>query len=192
MDCKDYQDLLIQLPYNELDQQKTTLLKKHLESCERCAAEHESNQQLYEFTKKLSASVPVDEDRQTSIDTILDEIGHSKEIRDRKIISYRALKVVMNTAAVFLIGLFLFQQVEMKRNLENLNARIENQPQNNFQNNLPVSIKQFTQLDDNQIERLLSEYDKLLKENKAIIEYLKLNYPEVYKKLNELKNLHEL
>lgn len=192
MECKDLQELLIQLPFNELNEEETALLKDHLNSCEKCSVELKRNKQLVEFTRKMSVIVPEDNKKQENINSILNEIKSPKKIQSRKPFNYRIIRIVINTAAVFLIGLFLFQQMEMKRNLENLNARIENQNQTNFQTDLPISIKQFTQLDDNQIKRLLSEYDKLLKENKAIIEYLRLHHPEVYQKLKEVKNLHEL
>lgn len=192
MDCKDYQDLLIQLPFNELNEEETAFLMNHLNSCEKCSAELKRNKQLVEFTRKLSLNVPENHEKHENIISILNETKSQSSLQYRKPANYRIIRIVINTAAVFLIGLFLFQQMEMKWNLENLNAKIENQNQTNFQNDLPISIKQFAQLDDNQIDRLLSEYEKLLKENKAIIEYLKLNHPEVYKKLKEMKNLHEL
>ena len=192
MECNEYLDLLIQYPFNELEEVEAALLNDHLKSCEKCLAELKKYEQLFEFTGKISAMVPEDKEKQENINSILNKIKSPGKLQSRQPINYRIIRIVINTAAIFLIGLFLFQQMEIKRNLQNLNTRIENQYQNNLQNDIPVSIKEITRLDDRQIERLLLDYNRILKENKAILEYLKRNYPDIYMKLKEMKNIHEL
>jgi hypothetical protein len=191
MDCKYYQDLLIQLPYNELSKEETTLLKNHLEVCDECREELEMNQNLSRFSKKLSTSVPVDETKEASINSILSEIYSSRKIRMLRINNYSMFRTITNAAAVFLIGLFLIQQIEIKRNLASLQSKIEVQDQGTKSQNRIPNNREFTSLSDNQLELLVNEYDKLIKENSAILTYLKMNYPEIYQEIQQRKSIEK-
>lgn len=188
MDCKDYQDLLIQLPYNELSKEETTLLRNHLDSCEKCLAELKRNEKLFEFTRQMSLIVPEDYEKQENINSILHKIKSPKKLQSPRRDNYRIIRIVINVAAVFLVGLFLIQQIEIKRNLASIQSKIEVQDQvNQSQEGLPYN-REFTSLSENQLELLVNEYDKLIKENSAILTYLKMNYPEIYQEIQQRKS----
>lgn len=204
MECKDYQDLLIQLPYNELGEEETILLKDHLKSCEKCSAELKRNEQLFELTRKLGLHIPEDHEKQETINSILNKIKHPEKPQTRQNINYRIIRVIINTAAIFLIGLFLFQQMEMKRNLENLNAKIQSHKfsysTNDETTELEIisfienpALQKHFNIPEEQVLEIIKNYQQIKKENSAILEYLQSNYPEVYnelqRKLKESQNL---
>ena len=191
MKCKDYQKLLVQLPYEELSQKEKVLLENHLKSCEKCNAELERNQQLFELTRKLRVSIPEDKDKENTIQSIFEEINMPQKIHHRQSVSYRTLRIIINTAAVFLIGLFLIQQIKIKRNLVSLQSKIETLDQvNHYQDHIPNN-RECINLSENQLELLVNEYDRLLKENSTILIYLKENYPEIYQEIQEQRNVEE-
>ncbi len=203
MECKDYQDLLIQLPYNELDEEETILLKDHLKSCEKCSAELKRNVQLFELTRKLGAHIPEDHEKQETINSILNKVKSPEKLQTRQHINYRIIRVLINTAAVFLIGLFLFQQMEMKRNLESLNDKVQSHkysyPNNDESIELEITsflentaLQKHLNIPEEQVLEIIKNYQQIKKENSAILEYLQSNYPEVFnelqRKLKESQN----
>lgn len=204
MECKDYQDLLIQLPYNELNEEETTLLKNHLKNCKKCSAELKRNEQLFELTRKLGIHIPEDHEKQETINSILNKIKPPEKLQTRQNINYRIIRVVINTAAIFLIGLFLFQQMEMKRNLESLNAKVQSRDNNSLNNTTKAELEITSLLTDpafqkhfniseDQILEVIENYQEIKEENLAILKYLQINYPDVYKELqNKLKNSQHL
>ncbi len=199
MNCKYFQDLLIQLPYHELNREEISLLENHLKGCETCRAELKDNEQLMEFSKILRESIPSDKNQQESIQHILKEINNSfykpnfirniGEITLKPNFLFRAFQIAINVAALFLIGLFLIQQLEIKKELENLQSKIAIQGIMFRQKRLPVDIKEFTNLSDDQIEHLIKEYDELLKENSTILSFLRINYPEIYREIQQNKSI---
>ncbi len=201
MDCKYYQELLIQLPYDELNEEETELVENHLKSCGKCRTELEKNRQLFKFSQKLGTSLPQDENKQKTLDAILKKIESPHKKQDQQFTSYRILRIVINAAAVFLIGLFLVQQMEMKRNLDNLSVKVEtqiNSPSEIKSNEIeftsflddPGLLKQFN-ISEKEITELINEYQSIQEEHSVIFKYLQSNYPEVYdelqKKLKESK-----
>ncbi len=198
MDCKYYQDLLIQLPYNELNQEETHLIENHLNSCEKCRAELEKNRLLYKFSQKLGNSFPQDENKQKNLDAILKKIESPHIKQDQQLKSYRLLRIVINAAAVFLIGLFLLQQMELRRNLDMLSSKVEtqiNSPSEIQLNDFELSsflddpglLKQFN-ISEKEVTELINEYQSIQEEHSVIFKYLQNNYPEVYDELqNKLK-----
>ncbi len=199
MNCKYFRYLLMQLPYNELNKEETGLLESHLKECESCRAELKDNELINTFSNLLSESIPSDKNQQQSIQNILEKINspHSRKDVPDKLegsvskpdLIYHAFRMAINIAAVFLIGLFLLQQIEIKRKLENLQSKITEADKTVQQKKLPASIQDFNSLSDSQIELLIREYDELLKENSAIISYLKINYPEIYREILQKKNI---
>ena len=198
MDCKAYQDLLIQLPYGELSKLEHDQLMSHVQECSSCTALLEENQFLYQFTEILSTKNPINSGKNESIANILSEINSLEnhirisQIRPfRKVSGLRFIRVLVNTAAVFLVGLFLIQQIEIKRNLRSLQSKIEMQNQVEQIQESPTYNKEFTGLSDHQLGLLVKEYDKLVKENSAIHSYLRKNYPEIYQEIHQRKNIDE-
>jgi len=199
MNCKYFQNLLIQLSYHELNEEKIGLLENHLKICENCRAELKENEQLKVFSKILSKSVPNDKNQQESIRHILKEvdnslsrpvaIGNIEETNVKNNFIYRTFRIAINVAAVFLMGLFVFQQIEIKRDLENMHTKIDAQGIMNIQKKLPINMNEFISLSDDQVEVLIQEYDELLKENSAILTYLKINYPEIYREIQQRKSI---
>lgn len=199
MRCKDYQKLLVQLPYEELSQEEKVLLEDHLKSCEKCTAELLSFQQLFKFTRKLSTSIPKDKNKINTIESILKEISNPPRISHQQIIGYRPLQIIINSAAIFLIGLFLFQQVQIKRNLKDLNVRIEIQNHstsyNKSLNDIEIAsylgeskLLEQLEISEDEILDLINDYKSLQEEKSAILNYLQNNYPEVYKELQKKLN----
>lgn len=198
MDCKAYQDLLIRLPYGELSNLESNEVIDHVKECSECATVLEENQNLYHFTEKLSTKNPINIDQKKSIEKIVSEINslenqtRTNQFRPlKKISGLRLVRILVNTAAVFLVGLFFIQQIEIKRNLVNLQAKIEVQNQESHREDPILYGKEFTSLSDNQLEILVKEYDKLIKENSAILTYIQKNYPEIYQEIQERKNISE-
>lgn len=198
MDCKAYQNLLIQLPYSELSKSEHNQVMDHVKECNECATVLEKNQLLYQFTEKLRTKDPINPGKDESIDEILSAInslenqGRTTQFRPfRKVSGLRIIRVLVNTAAVFLVGLFLIQQLEIKRNLQSLQSKIEVQNQIDQRHDPVLYEKEFASLSDNQLELLVKEYDKLIKENSAILSYLEKNYPEIYQEIQERKSIAE-
>jgi hypothetical protein len=194
MECKDYQDLLIQLPFEELSPEEKALLENHLKSCDKCTAKLESNQQLFGLIKKLKTSIPEDNKKETNINSILKKINIPQKIWHQSNMRYRTLRIITNAAAVFLIGLFLFQQMEIKRNLKDLNERVV--LQNFYDNNTnDIEITSFLNdpklmekldVSENEVLELIDGYRSIQEERSAILNYLQINHPEVYKELQKI------
>ena len=203
MECKDFQELLIQFPYDELNEDEAKLLKDHLKSCEQCLAELKSNQQLFKFTSGLKLQTPGDSEKQKSIQAILNKLKIPQKTRSRQHVDYRIIRIALNTAAVFLIGLFVFQQIEIKRNLESLNTKVQTQENSLVKKNAPAeheitsylkdpAIQRQFNISENEFLELIENYQLMKEENLTILRYLQSNHPEVYyelqRKLKENKN----
>lgn len=204
MDCKEFQNLLIQLPYNELSQEESNVIDEHLKVCETCREILKENQLLYRINHKLKTSVPTNAYKKASIKDIIQKINSSENSKQKvyysgrigDLVRSRFFRIAINTAAVFLIALFCYQQIGIKRNLLTLNTKIESQTRKT-QQQLPISIKEFTSLTNSQLEQFLSEYDKILQENQAMLRYLRVNHPEIYRKVQQeedarINRTHEL
>lgn len=196
MRCIDYQKLLVHLPYEELSQEEKVLLENHLKGCEKCTIELLRYEQLFKFSKKLSTSIPKDNNKENTIKSILKKTSNPPRISHQQKISYRPLQIIINSAAIFLIGLFLFQQVQIKRNLKDLNVRIEIQNHSTSYNKSlnDIEIASFLgesklleqlEISENEIVDLINDYKSLQEEKSAILNYLQNNHPEVYKELQK-------
>lgn len=195
MDCKYYQELLIQLPFGELNQEETELVESHLKTCEKCSSELEKNRQLFMFSQKLSAHLPEDTNKPGAIDAILKKIEPQQKRQDQPYSSYRIFQIVINAAAVFLIGLFLVQQMEMKQKLDTLNMKVETQihsPSESKSNESELVsllteselLKQF-KISEKEVSELINAYQSIQEEHAVIFKYLQSNYPEVYNELQK-------
>ena len=194
MKCKDYKNLLIQLPYNELSEEEAALLKDHLQHCEKCSSVLIKNKKLFELTERLSIPVPEDNEKQAALNSILYKIKQPKKLPSYQYINYRIIRIVINAAAVFLIGLFLFQQMEMKRNLESLNTKVQSHSYSLLKDHESIvmeitsnlkkpAFQKHLNISENQILELIENNKHLEEENDAILKYLQSNYPEVYDEL---------
>jgi hypothetical protein len=201
MDCKDFQELLIQFPYNELNKEETILLRNHLENCKNCSAELKRNEELSDITIKLRSYVPQDHEKKENIHSILSEVKSSKKPHSRNSENFRLFRIIVNTAAVFLIGLFIFQQIEINRSLEQLNRKVESQNKNESGDDLYKGIKvgnwisnssalKNYELSEDEVSELVRNYRLMQREQSIILQYLKENYPDVYNELlkNHLEN----
>ncbi len=194
MECKDYQDLLIQFLYEEISPEERVLLESHLKNCEKCTVELERNKQLFKLTRKLRTTIPKDEKKENTINSIFKEINAFQKIRHPQIISYRTLRIIINAAAVFLIGLFLIQQMQIKRNLKDLKVRIELQdyPDTKDIRANEIDIVSFLdnpklleklEITEEEVLELIDSYRSIQEEKSTILNYLRINHPEVYKEL---------
>jgi hypothetical protein len=196
MDCDTIRELLLQMPYNELGQEEKDRVRDHLKTCAACRNELRDHERVKEFSKTLHLSAPADDRRAESIHKILEAINREpqREDKTRKIQMiparnnlYRIFRIVTNLAAVFLIGLFFYQQIEIKKNLENLQSIIDLQDKYSSEKKNPFTTIEFTSLPDDQIKLLIREYEKVLRENNNILTYLRINHPAIYREILQNK-----
>jgi hypothetical protein len=193
MNCKYFEDLLIQCIYNELDIKEIPVLEDHLKICEKCRAKLKDIEQTKVFSKMLSKSIPYDKNQEESIRCILEEITSSRSlpgvVKNKEVIAqrnkliYNAFRIVTNLAATFFIGLFLFQQFAIKKDLEDLRSKMNSESRSIQVKDLHLNRTKIINLSEDQIEVLIEEYDELLKENGTILFYLRTNYPEIYREI---------
>ena len=186
MNCKDYEELLMRLPFNELSEEEAERLRKHLEVCEHCNAELRKNEAVYRLTQSLKASAPEDEKKAESIRNIINTLVPRPREPFRRLMPNRTVRWIINAAAIFLVGLFLVQQVEMKQRLRSLDAKITSSAVADPPPAREYAFPELTSLPEDRLILLIEEYEQVVSENQAILDYLLENHPEIYEKIKEL------
>ena len=158
MNCRDIEELLMQYAFDELSEEELDSIESHLEQCEHCTAELKKNQAVYRFTKKLRESAPYDKNRAGSISTIIKELDPAKQEPVYRLMPNRIVRWSTSAAAIFLVGLFLVQQVEMKQSLKNLEAKMHQRVNTASPLTTDYIIPEITSLSEDKIILLIKEY----------------------------------
>jgi hypothetical protein len=214
MQCRDYKKLLIHYKMGELDNKKENLLAKHLKECETCREFQKEIKLLASVTEKLKKIEPYNEQKAESISLIMNRISRMKKPRLYKSnsrlknevsgIPITVFRYVLNSAAIFLLGLFIYQQIEIRKDIDQLKLKFKSS-KTYSQGNCNLSstmdykslIEAYFNLEDKnfsneQLLELLEQHTALLKENTAILEYLMENYPGVYEEFKVAVNDNEM
>jgi hypothetical protein len=160
---------LLYLKEDELTAEELQMVKEHIH-------ENKESYDIWSQQNSLDAfvndykNIPIDYDKEELVTNIVNRLPQQKA-KKLEFQSRDLAKWLINAAAVFLIGFFLYQQVEMKKSLNELNSRIESQAASNGKGTSADAALYF------------KINNKSIEEKEEVLEYLKENYPEIYKEI---------
>lgn len=182
MKCQEAERLIYLYRKGELNETEQDNLKEHLQACMHCNTLNNSLVDIEKFTTQLRNSTETNEDEITT-NQIVSHVFENQFIDSEKIGSYSVSlwRKVMTIAAVLLIGIFIFQQYEIKRNVNDLNKRISQQ---NYSKS--TDMNQVNSIQEISLTEFSFSIDGLNQEEvRDLLQLLKTEHPKLYRKMKK-------
>lgn len=206
MNCESFEKWIYLYKNGELTFAEKTRLNAHLSTCKTCSAKFGKIPELQSFLKKLKDVQPGNDKAQEIKNNILQKISVSHDpnysiepiLRRRiSLISHPVFRFITTAAAIFLLALFIRQQIEIKKELQILRSKLEQNDKTNKLNSGEVGNADFMLLLKNyslfrnkdfsreEIMRFTKKNQQLIEDNEFILDYLQKNYPDIFNEIME-------
>ena len=201
MKCKKINPLIYLYKEGELTEPEKRKLHEHLATCNTCKQTVDEIGATDRFIKTIEP--PVIKDPKELTDSIMDKI-EGNEYKNQKTFlrwpvnplqhfsSFSFLRMALNVAALFILGVFLYQQLIIQQKLDRMEQEVYNTHSReiqklSFPENRLLKVFARKKLKQHNIsyEELQQAYEKLKNENAILWEILQEKYPEINEQITE-------
>ncbi len=201
MKCADYQELLYLKENSELTPEESELLLKHLQECPVCRNESAHRETHRQFADLLRKSSIEDQKRAGTIEKILASIetGSDEQMHiipaKKNRLQYSLISRILNIASIVLLGIFLLQQMDMRRKVSAMERELLERKERGIPGIESVNAsRNFRNLIEGsdpgedvimELRKQYNEIHELQQENTALLIFIRQQYPEIYREFLE-------
>ena len=204
MNCEAFEKWIYLYYEGELSPNEKEQLSAHLSVCKSCSEKLAKNLELKDLVIELRKTKPENSRAEEARNNILQRISlmpvqnYNNRGWKRNLIpgvAHPVFRMLSTAAAIFLLALFVRQQLEIKRELETLRVKMEqkNRPDNlttsmSFNDSSLLLLKDHAQLrisdiNEEELGTFIEKNKRLIEENTFVLNYLRKNYPNIFKEI---------